>query len=185
MPPRLPQSTTPKPSSTLALLQDLPLQWQCQQCRKRGFASTNSRSMTKLRREMFGWLNGPGKAFKDPLPGSTNYLGGYDRRGRLLRQLGKEDGGKEGELEKETVSDLRPFPQNQNFHSQSVLSEDLRNEIYKRVKVQNQPVRLVSAQLGVEMRRVAAVVRLVEIERNWIAQVCLSRLPYHSPFPLR
>ena len=138
---------------------------------------------------MFGWLNGPGKAFKDPLPGSTNYLGAYDRKGRLLRGMkngsdnqkakvagqaegaSEEENEKESKLEKEGMHDLRPFPHNTTFYSQSVLSEELRNEIYRRVKVLGQPVRLVSAQLGVDMRRVGAVVRLVEIEQRWRAEV--------------
>ena len=132
---------------------------------------------------MFSWLNGPGRAFKDPLPGSTNYLGAYDKNGRLMRaqkqnsevstqaQRGSQVETDEAKLEKESVQDLRPYPFNYSFYSQSVLSEDLRNEIYRRVKELGEPVRLVSAQLGVEMRRVGAVVRLVEIERRWRVEV--------------
>lgn len=133
---------------------------------------------------MFAWLNGPGRALKDPLPGSTNYLGAYDKKGKLMRaqkqtsevsaqtERGSKKEAEEAKLEKETVQDLRPYPFNYNFYSQSVLSEDLRSEIYRRVKELGEPVRLVSAQLGVEMRRVGAVVRLVEIERKWQAEVC-------------
>ncbi|KKY29094.1 hypothetical protein UCRPC4_g00283 [Phaeomoniella chlamydospora] len=111
---------------------------------------------------MFAWLNGPGKNFKDPLPGSTNYLGAYDKKGRLLRQRdgnseGSSQAGRSNEDSQEGIQDLRPFPININFYSQSILSEDLRNEIYRRVKILGQPVRLVSAQLGVELRRVGAV----------------------------
>src|SRR5215471_10098677 len=47
---------------------------------------------TKLRNDMFWWLNGPGAAFKHPLPGSTNYLSAYDRKGKLLRVEEKSDG---------------------------------------------------------------------------------------------
>ena len=34
---------------------------------------------------MFAWLNGVGKVFRDPLPGSTNYLNAYYPDGTLVR----------------------------------------------------------------------------------------------------
>jgi hypothetical protein len=146
---------------------------------------------------MFAWLRGPGKNFQYPLPDSTNYLSAYDSRGNLLRAAqGSEklktttnldnpndaaledvaDGDKDKKLEKETKEDLRPFPLNQHFVSESVLSEPLRQEIWKRVKVEGKSVRTVSVELGVEMRRVGAVVRLVELERRMRADVSLSFL---------
>ena len=80
------------------------------------------------------------------------------------------------QLPPETLDDLRPFPLNSNFVSQSILSEDLRNEIWKRVQEQGKSVRQVSIEMGVDMRRVAAVVRLVEVERRMRAEVST-----HSP----
>ena len=146
--------------------------------------------MTKLRSEMFAWLNGPGSAFKSPLPGSTNYLTAYDRGGKLLRGGAKEENrntqqqsqSSEGQggsadaapVPRETASDLKPFPLNPTFVSQSVLSEELRNEIHQRVAVQKKSVRAVSVELGVEMRRVGAVVRLVELEKKWVKEVCFA-----------
>lgn len=53
-----------------------------------------------------------------------------------------------------------------------MLSEELRNEIHNRVVGQKKSVRAVSVELGVDMRRVAAVVRLVELERGWVKEVC-------------
>lgn len=47
---------------------------------------------------MFAWLNGPGQAFREPLPSSTNYLGAYNKEGGL-RRLGGEGEGEEGEGE--------------------------------------------------------------------------------------
>lgn len=178
MPPRAGKSLTSTTTSAFTSVQEAS-QWQCQRCQQRTFASTPSQS-TRLRRDMFAWLNGPGRAFKEPLAGSTNYLGAYDKRGRLIRQqdqtseIGKQaDRGSrnDSKIEKESVQDLRPFPHNSSFYSQSILSEELRNEIYRRVKHLGQPVRLVSAQLGVELRRVGAVVRLVELEQRWKAEV--------------
>lgn len=146
---------------------------------------------------MFAWLRGPGKNFQYPLPNSTNYLSAYDSRGNLLRAAkGSEkpktalnsdnpdstaleaaaDMEREKKLEKETKEDLKPFPLNQHFVSESVLSEPLRQEIWKRIKVDGRSVRTVSVELGIEMRRVGAVVRLVEVERRMRANVSLPLL---------
>ena len=72
---------------------------------------------------------------------------------------------------KETAEDLMPFPLNRSFRSQPVLSEELKDEIWKRVMEEGKGVRDVSAALGVEMRRVAAVVRLKGVEKEWEKQV--------------
>ncbi|MCJ1379215.1 hypothetical protein MMC17_002315 [Xylographa soralifera] len=142
---------------------------------------------------MFRWLNGPGSAFRYPLPGSTNYLNAYEASGKLIRlqsapkarakdedeeleDLSDEDRPKNttpniasGEpIPPETADDLMPFPLNRQFRSQAVLSEELKEEIYKRVTQQGKSVRLVSAELGVEMRRVGAVVRLKSVEKEWV-----------------
>lgn len=51
----------------------------------RDFSQSSSRQITQRRRKFYAWLNGPGKALKHPLPGSTNYLGAYDKYGNLAR----------------------------------------------------------------------------------------------------
>ncbi|WEW55922.1 hypothetical protein PRK78_001357 [Emydomyces testavorans] len=145
---------------------------------------------------MFAWLNGPGAVFKDPLPGSTNYLTAYDRRGKLLRapgtstssegpdsrkqseEAGAGIGGTDGLLPRESRSDLKPFPLNPHFVSQSVLSPELRNEIYEQVSLKGKSVRAVSVLLGVDMRRVTAVVRLVALEKKMIKEKKPLALPY-------
>ena len=53
-----------------------------------------------------------------------------------------------------------------------MLSEELKEEIYKRVMVEGQDIRTVSASLSVEMRRVGAVVRLKAVEKQWESEVC-------------
>jgi hypothetical protein len=160
--------------------------------------------------EMFKWLKGPGSVFKNPLPGSTNYLSAYNtdtgvllrlnkaRKLRLKHEKSEDEGGAELEnaddpdtahlplepktdsrmntkgerpIPKEDPGDLRPFPLNRYFQSQPVLSEELRQEIWRRVKTQGDSVRTVSTALNVEMRRVAAVVRLVELEKEMIREV--------------
>lgn len=143
---------------------------------------------------MFRWLQGPGAAFKDPLPGSTNYLNAYDADGRLYRVLenarprraetppavpGEDELGNVrekniaggNELPRETQQDLMPFPLNRNFSSQAVLSEELREEIWARVVLGQKSVMVVSAELGVEMNRIGAVVRLKTVEKEWIRTV--------------
>lgn len=64
-----------------------------------------------------------------------------------------------------------PFPLNPHFVSESILSEALRLELWKRVMVEKKSVRQVSVELGVEMRRVGAVVRLVEVEKRMRSKV--------------
>ncbi|KAH0362019.1 hypothetical protein KCU65_g8348, partial [Aureobasidium melanogenum] len=165
---------------------------------------------TRLRRNMFSWLNGPGRVFREPLAGSTNYLGAYDRSGNLMRlragaeeendqedkvdvsKLNEEEKAKynqekeakaaekANELPRERQSDLRPYPLNNDFRSQSVLSEELREEIYKKIVDEKVDLSTVSALYGVDMRRVAAVVRLKTIERNWVAEGKKLATPYHD-----
>lgn len=110
---------------------------------------------------MFEWLNGEGTALKHHTPGETNYL-----RGRL------PDGSE----------NKRPFPNNTTFVSESVLSEELRNEVYAQVVERKKSVRAVSIEYGIDMRRVAAVVRLVEMERRQRTQVRLPLILHLKDF---
>lgn len=47
----------------------------------------------------------------------------------------------------------------------------MREEIFQRVQIQGQSVRQVSAELAVSLERVAAVVRLKAVEKEWIDNV--------------
>lgn len=192
MPPRVPScpsiSTLPKPS----------IRTHCKSCLNRSFSSSptvfaegsRQRQPTLHRRKFYQWLEGPGEVFRHPLPNSTNYLNAYDKTGNLLRAAKRGeapastspetadsralDAAAEGsDIPKETAEDLRPFPMNAQFTSQSILSEDFRLEIWRRVQESGKSVRQVSAEMGVDMRRVAAVVRLVEVERRMKAEVSL------------
>ncbi|KAI5200117.1 hypothetical protein E4T39_05879 [Aureobasidium subglaciale] len=163
---------------------------------------------TRLRRNMFSWLNGPGRVFREPLQGSTNYLGAYDRSGNLLRlkhgveqeneeqdkvdesklsddekakyreEKEKKAAEERNKIPKERAADFRPYPLNNDFRSQSILSEELRDEIYKKIVDEKVDLSTVSALYGVDMRRVAAVVRLKTIEKNWIAEGKKLATPY-------
>ncbi|KAJ6002029.1 hypothetical protein N7499_002106 [Penicillium canescens] len=123
----------------------------------RQFSATTA-SQTKLRRQMFEWLSTAGAGLKHHVPGETNYL-------TRLKQGGHDDSN-------------RPFPNNPNFISESILSEGLREEIYKRVVTQKQSLRAVSVELGIDMKRIAAVVRLVELEKRQRSQGKPLALPY-------
>jgi hypothetical protein len=140
------------------------------------------------------------------LAGSTNYLTAYDRRGNLTRSRNKDgparsapspssDGpvtadaaaldaaAEDPKLPKESHDDLRPFPHNQHFVSQSILSEELQQEIWRRVQIEKKSVRQVSVEMHVDMRRVAAVVRLIEVENRMVAEVCFCRSVFLSRPP--
>ncbi|KAF2732623.1 hypothetical protein EJ04DRAFT_496681 [Polyplosphaeria fusca] len=206
---------------------------------QRQFSQSSCRQATLRRRKFYDWLNGPGAQLKERIPGSTNYLGAYDRFGNLVRaspgwqrpkpgeeksvskesapKVAKEsepadtDKGSEGDgtpagqetadelemavrrneqdkkaemgdadqqLPPETAEDLRPFPLNKHFRSQPVLSEELREAIYQRVKRDGVTVSLASVEFGVSNERVGAVVRLKQMEKEWIAQGKTLALPY-------
>lgn len=208
----------------------------------RPFSHTPCQQVTLRRRKFYEWLNGPGRQLKEPLPGSTNYLGAYDKFGNLVRagpnwrrpdsastptqqmrdgdetvktdtsgeptpsgqesldkleaairsgeaeeketkEKGKqeEDVDDDSKLPPETAEDLRPFPLNQYFRSQPVLSEELREAIYQRVKKDGATVSLASVEFGVSNERVGAVVRLKQMEKEWIAQVCLPFITFNLP----
>jgi len=181
---------------------------------------------------MYAWYKGAGKAFRQPLKGSTNYLSAYDKQGNLVRAGGKDgrkgrqrdqdvepetdakiveeeeadaarrdqedeslsdedrsirreqrelarntrtsnmaDSEARGGVPKERPQDMRPYPLNQSFRSQPVLSEELREQLYVQVAIYRHDLSSVAASFGVDIRRVAAVVRLKTVEKQWEAEV--------------
>lgn len=112
---------------------------------------------------MFEWLSTEGAELKHHIPGETNYVT------RI------KDG---------PMSATRPFPNNPNFVSESILSEELRNEVYNRVVEEKKSVRAVSMDLGIDMKRIAAVVRLVELEKRQREQVRPTLAQFFFPICL-
>lgn len=106
---------------------------------------------------------------------SLEELEDASRREDAAQKDAKND---ETSLPPETAEDLRPFPLNQYFRSQPVLSEDLREAIYQRVKRDGATVSLASVEFGVSNERVGAVVRLKQMEKEWVAQVCSCTFPF-------
>ncbi|KAJ5280162.1 hypothetical protein N7478_005534 [Penicillium angulare] len=131
--------------------------------------SATAAPQTKLRRQMFEWLNTDGVNYKHHVPGEMNYL-------------------VKGRRDPDNPPSNRPFPNNRNFVSESVLSEELRNEVYVQVVDQKKSVRAVSVEFGIDMKRIAAVVRLVELERRQRSQGKSMAMPYaravHEMVPL-
>lgn len=71
------------------------------------------------------------------------------------------------EIPPETARDHAPFPMNRTFISQPVLTSAFQHYIWRKIIYEGKSVREVSAETDVEMSRVAAVVRLLEIEHEW------------------
>ena len=66
----------------------------------------------------------------------------------------------------------QPFPLNPEFRSLPVLGEQAREDIWSRIVEKGESIKAVSAQFGVDQRRVAAVVRMKQVEKRWVAEVC-------------
>lgn len=178
---------------------------------------------TRLRRELYGWLNGPGVQYRQHIPGQTNYLGhnagkDSDENAELARSAEAEETDNLDDVDNEAsgaddeaLIDLetglpianadgahgssaaeskelddeakrkaaqnargsRPFPLNRYFQVDPVLSDELREEIYQQLIQRNMPLFAISSRFGVTMERCAAVARLKQVEKDWVAQVCL------------
>lgn len=87
----------------------------------------------------------------------------------------------ESRVPREKPSDMHPYPLNHNFRSQPVLSEEMREELYRLVVLRKMDLQGVSAAYGVDMRRVAAVVRLKTIEKQWIEDVSYNTSELPTP----
>jgi hypothetical protein len=71
----------------------------------------------------------------------------------------------------------QPFPLNPLFRSQPVLDDSVKDAIYERIS-NGDPIKTVSAAFGVDIRRVAAVVRLKEIELRFQSEGKKLATPY-------
>ncbi|ORY67445.1 eukaryotic mitochondrial regulator protein-domain-containing protein [Pseudomassariella vexata] len=120
--------------------------------------TTQSRTyMARHRRDFIKWTRGPGKLLKEPRPDQTNYLETKDSKGNMLK---------------------RPFPLNPEFKSEAVLDDKAREMIWEEVMRKGKTIKQVSAELGVDITRVAAIVRLKEVEKDWISKGKKLATPY-------
>lgn len=75
-----------------------------------------------------------------------------------------------------------PFPLNPHYRSNKVLDDRSRELIWSKIMQEGETIKAVSAEFGVDIRRVAAIVRLKEVEKDWIAKVSLMQSCYSLPF---
>lgn len=123
------------------------------------FSTTPAPQVTALRRKFKEWCEAK-QQLREPQRGQTNYVSQF---------IPVSESGM-------TKPDM-PFPANKHFRSERVLSEKAREMIWRDVMVNGMPLKAVSAQYSVDMRRVAAVVRMKEIEKKWEREVsCIFRL---------
>lgn len=113
---------------------------------------------------------GAGEAVEDALEKEMRRQAGEEKRNRAE--------GKDDKLPPENLEDLRPFPLNKMFRSQPVLSEELREAIWARVVKDGVSVPVVSVEFGVSNERVGAVVRLKQMEKEWIGEGKTLARPY-------
>ncbi|KAG5984679.1 hypothetical protein E4U55_003760 [Claviceps digitariae] len=118
----------------------------------RSFSSTQYREkMSRGRQRMYDWLR--------------------SREGRELAEGGR------GPRYLGPKAD-QPFPLNPLFRSQPVLDEYTRELIWEKVMMRGESLKAVSAEMGVDLRRVAAVVRLKEVEKRWVEEGKRLAIPY-------
>ncbi|KAI9894726.1 MAG: hypothetical protein M1814_002082 [Vezdaea aestivalis] len=151
-----------------------------------------ARYKTVRRRRFESWINSPlgTKLRYAPPPDWSSYLTSRNRAtGRLSKLEMAISARKENSKKKETtdyqdyepldpnvaptatISAMNqrhtPFPQNSAFVSLPILDEEVRENIWLKVYVGGESIESVSRELCVDIRRVAAVTRLMTIQRRW------------------
>ncbi|KAI0403557.1 eukaryotic mitochondrial regulator protein-domain-containing protein [Xylaria palmicola] len=157
MPPFIPSPAAPSITRASAGAARWAVQQPLQVPAVASFSTTASRpKFTKARRLFRAWEKGPGSRYRTHEGQSPNYLGNP----------------------KENTVANTPFPFNPAFRSANVLSDSARELIWKKVMQEGETIKAVSAEYGVDIRRVAAVVRLKEVEKDWIAKGKQLAKPY-------
>ncbi|KAJ4298416.1 Two-component response regulator SSK1p [Collariella sp. IMI 366227] len=129
----------------------------------RSYATKTPMRVTRARRKFYDWIKNNSEAFQKPQAGQTNYVT------RVLKTSDYHE-----------VQPDMPFPNNPFFRSEPVLSDDARERIWSAVMRQGMPLKAVSAEYKVDVRRVAAVVRMKEVEKKWLAEGKPMAVPYHN-----
>ncbi|KAI1278837.1 eukaryotic mitochondrial regulator protein-domain-containing protein [Xylaria sp. FL0933] len=120
------------------------------------FSTTASRpKFTKSRRLFREWERNEGRNYRRHTGDQPKYLGSW---------------------RDETTN--KPFPINPQFRSARVLDEKARELIWEKIMREGETIKAVSAEYGVDIRRVAAIVRMKEIEKDWIAKGKPLAKPY-------
>lgn len=84
----------------------------------------------------------------------------------------------------------QPFPNNPLYRSEKVVSEGTKRLIYERATEGGQALKAIAAEMGLDVRRVAAIVRLKEAQKQWTEDVSSPKrlsldtyLHFDSSFP--
>ncbi len=124
----------------------------------RVFSTTQRREKTSRgRRDMYTWLaSRRGRDLEQPSFRGPQYIGG---------------------------SADQPFPQNPLFRSEPVLDEESREAIWQRAMEKGHALKEIAYDVGADVRRIAAIVRLKQVEKNMVEDVsCSFALRFCSTF---
>lgn len=136
------------------------------------FSSTPSRDgFSKIRRDFRQWLKVEGSRYKSmPKEGEAGprYLTSFYMR----RRMGPE-----------YVETSNPFINNPSFKVARVLNERARELVWQKVIRDGETIKGVAAEYGIDIRRVAAVIRLKEVEKDWEKKVCVQAVCLALSFP--
>ncbi|KAI0162243.1 eukaryotic mitochondrial regulator protein-domain-containing protein [Xylariaceae sp. FL1272] len=115
---------------------------------------------SQRRRDFRKWEAERGSAYKiHRTPGTPNYL--------ASNLVFDEEGNKKF-----------PFPINKHFVSHPVLDDAARELVWEKIMRRGETIKSVSAEYGIDIRRVAAIVRLKEVEKDWISRGERLAKPY-------
>ncbi|KAI1178836.1 eukaryotic mitochondrial regulator protein-domain-containing protein [Nemania sp. FL0916] len=128
-----------------------------------GFSTTASRpKFSKARQNFRLWESRVGRRLRKHAGNAPRYMG-------LLRPDASQE---------EQNRTTYPFPINPHFQSFRVLDDKARELIWQKIMHDGETIKAVSAEFGVDIRRVAAIVRLKEVEKDWIARGKTLAKPY-------
>lgn len=136
--------------------------------------------MTQLRRKALEWVANEEPKYREVTPGKPNYLtlhtndglnARMDAQRALDRDAELETGHRPGHHDTKTKANHRPFPLNPYYVSQSILDDKFKESVWTSVMVDGMSVRDTSVKMGIDMRRVGAIVRMKEIEKEWMRTV--------------
>ncbi|KAK4222554.1 eukaryotic mitochondrial regulator protein-domain-containing protein [Podospora fimiseda] len=143
----------PNSSSAAAAKQQLPKQCTLQ------FSTSTPREATRPQRRFRQWINRAGMKLRDHEGDQPTYLS-------PILTKHPEDG------------KLRPFPSNSDYISEPVLTDAARETIWEYAIDKNMPLKALSAQFSVDIRRIAAVLRMKAIEKKMEAANKPMAIPY-------
>jgi hypothetical protein len=157
-------------------------------------------------RQALEWLESSGEQYRRPTPGRPNYLrpedgGGHQLDAQSDAAAAREDSGRSsmlGDMEAQVGDEVaqsvtrrmqqavkpsklppnpRPYGLNLYYRSERVLSEELKEAIYLQWAEHSASLKDISQRYFVCVERVGAVIRMKQIERNWLKEVGFL-LPY-------